>query len=142
MVVYDFQPSRSGKHAEYFLKRWQGQLICDDYSGYKARFTSGQMVEVGCMAHARRKFHKLHVIGKSQIVEQALLLIQQLYHIETELKEIVNCTAEQRRQRRQQDSEPIMLQLYDWLKEHQLKVLSSSSTAKAINYTWLCCTKV
>jgi len=69
------------------------------------------------------------------IAEQALLLIQQLYRIEAELKEIVNCTAEQRRQRRQQDSEPIMLQLYNWLKEHQYKVPSSSSTAKAINYS-------
>ena len=27
------------------------------------------------MAHARRKFHELHVTGKSQIAEQALVLI-------------------------------------------------------------------
>jgi hypothetical protein len=47
-------------HAEEFLKGWQGQLVCDDYSG----FTSGQMVEVGCMAHARRKLRELHVTGE------------------------------------------------------------------------------
>lgn len=42
-------------------------LCCgvDDYNGYKARFKSGQIIEVGYMAHARRKFHELHVIGKS-----------------------------------------------------------------------------
>ena len=134
-VVYDFQPSRSGKHAEDFLKGWQGQLICDDYSGYKAQFKNNAMIEVGCMAHARRKFHELHVTGKSLIAEQALLMIQQLYQIEAELREIPDCTAEQRRQRRQQDSEPIMQQLYEWLKEHQLKVPPSSPTAKAINYS-------
>ncbi|RND06848.1 hypothetical protein ED857_19755, partial [Acinetobacter baumannii] len=33
------------------LKDWQGYLVCDDYSGYKARFKSGQVIEVGCMAH-------------------------------------------------------------------------------------------
>ena len=86
------------------------------------------------MAHARRKFHELHVTGKSYIAEQALGLIQKLYAIEAELKEIENCISEQRRQRRQQNSQPIMQQLYDWLKEHQLKVPPSSATAKAINY--------
>jgi transposase len=134
-VVYDFQPSRSGQHAEDFLTGWQGHLVCDDYSGYKARFASGQMIEVGCMAHARRKFHELHVTGKSLIAEQALRLIQQLYQIEAELREIPDCTAEQRRQRRQQDSQPIMRQLYEWLKEHQIKVPTGSATAKAINYS-------
>src|SRR3990167_6696731 len=78
-VIYDFQDSRSGQHAEEFLKGWQGYLVCDDYSGYKTRFKSGQVIEVGCMAHARRKFHELHVTGKSQVAEQALVLIQQLY---------------------------------------------------------------
>ena len=134
-VVYDFQASRSGQHAEDFLTGWQGHLVCDDYSGYKARFTSGQMIEVGCMAHARRKFHELHVTGKSLIAEQALRLIQQLYQIEAELRGIPDCTAEQRHQRRQQDSQPIMQQLYEWLKEHQVKVPTSSATAKAINYS-------
>lgn len=134
-VVYDFQASRSGQHAEDFLKGWQGHLVCDDYSGYKARFASGQMIEVGCMAHARRKFHELYVTGKSLIAEQALTLIQQLYQIEAELRGIPECTAEQRRQRRQQDSQPIMQQLYDWLQEHQDKVPPSSPTAKAINYS-------
>jgi transposase len=33
--IYDFQDSRSGQHAEAFLKDWQGHLVCDDYSGYK-----------------------------------------------------------------------------------------------------------
>ena len=29
-VIYDFQDSRSGQHAEAFLKGWQGYLVCDD----------------------------------------------------------------------------------------------------------------
>ena len=134
-VIYDFQDSRSGQHAEEFLKGWQGHLVCDDYSGYKARFRSGQVIEVGCMAHARRKFHELHVTGKSQIAEHALQLIQQLYAIEAELKETANCTAEYRLQRRQQESQPIMQQLHEWLTAHQMKVPPSSATAKAINYS-------
>ena len=134
-VIYDFQDSRSGQHAEEFLKGWQGNLVCDDYSGYKARFKSGQVIEVGCMAHARRKFHELHVTGKSQVAEQALVLIQKLYAIEAELRKKTDGTAEDRREYRQQHSQPVMQQLYEWLNQHHLTVPSSSPTAKAINYT-------
>ena len=65
-------------------------------SGYKARFKSGDVIEVGCMAHARRKFHELHVTGKSQVAEQALLMIQKLYAVEAELRKKTDGTAQQR----------------------------------------------
>src|SRR5690606_20341930 len=84
-VVYDFAENRAGANARTFLEGWQGKLVCDDYSGYKAGFQSG-ITEIGCMAHARRKFYDLHTANKSQIAEQALALIQQLYEIEREAK--------------------------------------------------------
>ena len=87
------------------------------------------------MAHARRKFHELHVTGKSQVAEQALVLIQKLYAIEAELRKKTASTAEDRREYRQQHSQPVMQQLYEWLNQHDLAVPSSSPTAKAINYT-------
>ncbi|KGH48781.1 hypothetical protein GS19_17145, partial [Acinetobacter idrijaensis] len=99
-VIYDFQD----KHAEEFLKDWQGHLVCDDYGGYKARFKSGQIIEVGCMAHAHLKFHELHVTGKSQVAEQALVMIQKLYAIEAELRKKTDGTAQHRREYRQQHS--------------------------------------
>ena len=40
-------------------------------AGYKAGFELG-ITEIGCMAHARRKFFDLHVANKSQLAEQAL----------------------------------------------------------------------
>ncbi|KPX28033.1 ISPpu14, transposase Orf3, partial [Pseudomonas amygdali pv. eriobotryae] len=59
-VVYDFSPSRAGEHARNFLQDWRGKLVCDDFGGYKASFELG-VTEIGCMAHARRKFFDLHV---------------------------------------------------------------------------------
>lgn len=63
------------------------------------RHTSNQVrllkwVEV----HAGRKFHELQVAKKSQIVEQALVLIQKLYVIEEVLRELTGCRTEQRLQ--------------------------------------------
>ena len=58
-VVYDFAESRRNEHPKAFLDKWQGQLICDDYNGYKCLFNQKQaVIEVGCMAHARRKFEE------------------------------------------------------------------------------------
>ncbi|WP_341782613.1 IS66 family transposase, partial [Ectopseudomonas mendocina] len=70
-VVYDFRPSRAGEHARSFLGDWQGKLVCDDFVGYKASFEQG-VTEIGCMAHARRKFFDLHAANQSQLAEQAL----------------------------------------------------------------------
>ena len=86
------------------------------------------------MAHARSKFHELHVTGKSQVAEQALVLIQKLYGIEAELRKKTDSTAEDRREYRQQHSLLLMQQLYEWHNQHHLTVPSSSPTAKAINY--------
>ena len=44
------------------------------------------VVEVGCMAHARRKFVELHTANKSSIAGTALELIAQLYHVERDIK--------------------------------------------------------
>ena len=50
-VVYDFAPTRAGEHARNFLEDWQGKLVCDDYSGYKAGLGNG-ITELGWLAHA------------------------------------------------------------------------------------------
>ena len=130
-VVYDFCESRAGKHAAIFLERWSGTLLVDDYAGYKQLM--GQKVqEAGCWAHARRKFFELHVANKSQIAEQALAFIGQLYEIER----IVAGASEQERLRiRQTQSRPVMVTLQRWLQEHRAKVPEGSATAKAIDYS-------
>ena len=130
-VVYDFCEGRAGKYAAEFLKSWQGSLVCDGYAGYKALFNAG-VTEVGCMAHARRKFHELHVTKKSTIAIQALNMMQELYAIEAKL---ADATADQRRRIRQLESKPIMDRLYQWLLEYQFKVLGNSASSVAINYS-------
>ncbi len=76
-VVFDFADSRGGQHARDFLGlpgtssqlAWQGKLVCDDFAGYKTCFEQG-VTEVGCMAHARRKFHELWANHGSQVGKQ------------------------------------------------------------------------
>lgn len=43
IIVFDYQTSRSGKHAQNFLNSWQGHLLVDDYGGYKALFSNNSI---------------------------------------------------------------------------------------------------
>jgi len=130
-VVYDFCESRAGKHAGAFLKGWIGTLLVDDYGGYK-QLMGDKVLEAGCWAHARRKFFELHVANKSQIAEQALAQIGQLYEIERQVQEV---SAQERLRTRQRQSKPVMDKLHGWLSEHRAKVPEGSATAKAIDYS-------
>ena len=130
-VVYDFCESRSGEHARQFLGEWTGSLVCDDFSGYKALMTAG-VTEVGCLAHARRKFFDLHATGKSQIAETALAQFGNVYDIEREIRD---ATAEERRAVRQQRTRPIMDALHQWMTLQRQQVPDSSATAKALDYS-------
>lgn len=130
-VYYNFTEGRSGQYARDVLKQWQGHLICDDYGGYKQCFKQGA-IEVGCMAHARRKFVELHESGKSQIAQQAIELIAQLYSIEKEAKDL---QPDERQKIRQIKAKPITDLLNQWLNTYLAKVPKGGATEKAINYS-------
>ena len=139
-VVYDFSPSRAGEHARNFLGTWNGKLVCDDFAGYKASFELG-ITEIGCMAHARRKFFDLHVANKSQLAEQALQSIGGLYEVERHAKEMSD---EDRWRSRQETTVPIAEKLHEWMLAQRELVPEGSATAKALDYSlkrWVALTR-
>ncbi len=93
------------------LGDWNGKLVCDDFAGYKAGFEQG-ISEIGCMAHARRKFFDLHVANKSQLAEQALHSISGLYEVERQARDMSD---EDRWRIRQEMAVPIIKKLHDWM---------------------------
>jgi len=133
MVLYDFADGRAGSYARAFLGQWSGKLVCDDYSGYKALFGTG-IVEVGCMAHARRKFHDLYANHRSELAGEALRYFAALYEIEREAREQKLDTRD-RRQIREQRAKPIAESLRQWLTRQRNQVPDGSATAKAIDYS-------
>jgi len=131
LIVFDYQPSRSGSHARHFLEGWRGHLMVDDYSGYKALFAGG-VVELGCMAHARRKFFDLHAEHKSPIAEEALRRIGELYVIEGKGRHL-DATA--RARLRQEQARAKLEALHNWLLATRRTVADGSAIAKAIDYS-------
>lgn len=53
IILYDYQPSRSGQKAADYLKGFEGYLQTDGYAGYEK---VGDVTRCGCWAHLRRYF--------------------------------------------------------------------------------------
>ena len=130
-VVYDFADSRAAAHPNAFLKGWSGKLVCDDYAGYKGLFSAG-ITEVGCLAHARRKFHDLWVNHQSALAEEVLNVFRALYDVEREAREL---SSEERQRLRQLQSRPIADKLREWLLLQRQKATDGTAIAKAIDYS-------
>ena len=139
-VVYDFAQGRGSEYPNAFLQGFKGKLVCDGYNGYKPLFGRG-VIEVGCMAHARRKFHELHVTGQSLISIEALELFQSLYAVEREIDEQFEKNqspmprdAQIVRQIRQNKAKPVADKLYAWLQQKRLGTTKNANITKAIEY--------
>lgn len=130
-VVYDFCESRADEHARRFLKDWRVSLVCDNFSGYKARFAQG-ITEAGCLGHARRKFLDLHAANKSQIAGLALEQLTKVYDINREVKDL---STHQRKDVRQQRTQPLLHALHQWMSLQRKKVPDNSATAQALEYS-------
>jgi hypothetical protein len=130
-VVFDYQASRAGRHAKEFLSGWHGHLMVDDYSGYKALFTQG-VTELGCLAHARRKYFDLNEAQANPIAQEALRRIAALYAIETQGRDM---TVEARTLLRQEHAQAQLQSMHDWLLKTRVTVANGGGTAKAIDYS-------
>ena len=131
IVVFDYQTGRGGNHVKTFLGEWKGSLMVDDYSAYKALF-EGEIVELACWAHARRKFFDLHAANQSTMAAEALGRIAELYRIEQEGKDL---TPDARFTLRQKKALPKLKALRDWLIAVRLTTPDNSGAARAIDYS-------
>lgn len=131
IVVFDYQPSRAGRHAREFLSGWQGHLMVDDYVGYKSMFTD-TVIELGCLVHARRKYFDLNAAEPNVIAQEALTRIAALYAIEARGRDM---TVDERAQLRREESQPLLESMHDWLLQTRVNVANGGGTAKAIDYS-------
>ena len=140
IVVFDYQTSRSGRHVRAFLGEWQGELMVDDYGGYKHLFGQG-VTELGCVAHARRKFFDLNQAQPHSVAQEGLARFAQWYAIEAEAREL---TSGQRAERRQTQTRPLVDDMRRWLLATRTNMANGSSTARAIDYSlkrWVALTR-
>jgi hypothetical protein len=61
-VWFAYSENRKGEHPRRHLKGFKGALQADAYSGLHHLYDDGNIYEVSCWSHARRKFHDIHVV--------------------------------------------------------------------------------
>jgi hypothetical protein len=83
--VFDFTMSRKRDGPSRFLEGFRGYLQADAFSGYDGIYAGGDVVEVGCNAHARRKFVEAQKTDMARAAA-APAYYSQLYAIEKEIK--------------------------------------------------------
>jgi len=59
VVLFHYEPSRSGQVAHDFLDGYQGYVQTGGYQGYNILEDNKNIILMGCMAHARRKFDEV-----------------------------------------------------------------------------------
>ena len=133
IVLYDYQPDRKASRPKDFLEGFSGYLHTDGYAGYHS--LPDNIVVVGCLAHARRKFDEaLKAMPEAEREGSSALTggryCDKLFAIDDELKEL---TPENRYEERQKQAKPVLDELLLWLKSQ--KAAPKSGLGKAIHYT-------
>ncbi len=130
--VYDFTENRKRDGPSQFLANFRGFLQADAFSGYDGIYwkSDGQILEVACWAHARRKFYE----ARSSSPAEASLIIQmilRLYKVEDLARPLDD---DARRVLRQTESVPILDRLREELNRLSAKLLPKSALAQAVTY--------
>jgi transposase len=131
-VLFDYQKTRGREGPEEFLKNFSGYLQTDGYTAY-TNLKNTSIILLACMAHARRKFE--HALDNDpQRAEFALSKIQQLYQVETIIRE-QQLSTDDIRAIRHEKALPILLEMETWLKDEIYAVLPKSAIGNAFAYT-------
>jgi transposase len=138
VLLFSYAPSRSQAVADQLLQGFTGTLQTDGYAGYAGVCAKNGLQHAGCWAHARRKFDevlKAQGAGKNGTkagkASKALITIQKLYRIETQIKGL---PPNEKQRIRQQHAVPILNEMKDWLDTSLTQVPPTSLTGKALGY--------
>ncbi|MEX2671894.1 MAG: IS66 family transposase [Phycisphaeraceae bacterium] len=131
-IVFDYTPTRSRAGPIDWLGDYEGYLQADAYAGYDELYRGGKVIDVGCWAHARRKFHDERN-SDAQRSHHVLGMIRQLYAIEKRAKK-EELDAGQITALRQEQAKPILDQLHKYLMSERDAVLPQSPMGEAITY--------
>jgi transposase len=131
-VVFEYTNSHKRDGPESFLKGYRGYLQADAFAGYNRICAGGDVTEVACWAHARRKFFEAQ--GSHPEARRVLTLIGRLYAVERHAKRL-GIKPERLLAWRQRYARRRLAQLRAELDRLSLVVLPRSALGEALGYT-------
>jgi len=137
IVLMKYSSNRNEKTAEHLFKGFSGYLQTDGYPGYNIVANREDVAQLGCWAHARRRFADIIKSGASNTKSKALskelvAMVAQLYKIE---KEIKDDPPDKKKERREKESVLILDEIELWCDTHFLHAHAiGGSIARAFTY--------
>ena len=131
IVIYEYQPSRSGYHAVKLLADFHGFIHTDGFSGYNRL---QDINRCGCWAHLRRYLFEAIPKKKGKETQASpasvgLACCNQIFQIERTLKDL---EPEERQIQRMELERPVLDAFWKWV--DGMNALGGSKLAKAVNY--------
>jgi transposase len=133
LAMFDYNKTRGREAPDEILKDFSGHLQTDGYTAYNNLKNQRHIIQLACMAHARRKFEHALDNDRSR-ANWALNTIGKLYQIERSAKE-QSLTRDEIYSLRQKDAKPILAELKSWLDKNINETLPKSAIGQAIAYT-------
>ena len=133
-VIFKYSRSRSGEIAQKLLKEYKGILVTDGYAGYN---NLEEINRAECWAHARRYFYESVPLDENkQMIKTSdgytgVKYIDELFQIEREIEKL---RAEEKVQKRQEKSDPILKKFYEWVNLTSQKYITNKKLKEAITY--------
>lgn len=137
VVLFHYDPSRSGEVAKAIVGDFQGYLQTDGYAGYNAVGEAEGITHVGCLVHVRRKFMDVLKSGskksKGGTAKTVVDLIGKIYHLEKQARE-QELEPDQIRDMRQERAKPLMDKIKALLIEREKTTPPKGLLGKAVTY--------
>jgi transposase len=129
-VLFAYTPKHDAAAVDKFLAGYEGYLVADAHSVFDHLYRDGDVVEVGCWAHARRYWFKA-LTSDPDRARQALALIGELFKIERKWS---MAPPQDRLKARLSESKPIVDAFFTWCDAEAAHAIDETPTAAAIGY--------
>ena len=143
IYVYEYNPARSGKVAEDFLRGWSGWLCTDDYRPYSALENGGKVANVACLVHIRRKFAEIvksaggdaKAEAAGSVALAARRRIDAMLAVDSGFDDMAAAgDFEGRRLGRERDLRPMMDGFYEWAQARRMEASPRMALDAALRY--------
>jgi len=137
IVIMKYSPNRNEKTAEHIFNGFTGYMQTDGYASYNIVANREGVTQLGCWAHARRKFTDIVKSGASdstskRYAKELVNKVAKLYKIE---KDIKDDPPDKKKQIREEKSVLIIQDIKEWCDEHFLNAHAiGGSIARAFTY--------
>ncbi len=137
IILMKYSSNRNEKTAEAIFDGFAGYMQTDGYAGYNIVANKEGVTQLGCWAHARRRFADILKSGVSdakskRYAKELIDMVAKLYKVE---KEIRDSPPDKKKIVRQERSVSILQEIQEWCEGHFLHAHAiGGSIARAFTY--------